>query len=146
MLPQPNEKDQLRGFICEVAEFMSDLAGDSGREFASELTQAVCSSNRLDGLRAAASDMIEWTCDLTPEEVARLDLQLESARLPTLSQMRDRRYRQIQRILDGKALRSEIDYRLLNDVLSDTESSVLSEAERQLANMLLASYHQKRDA
>jgi hypothetical protein len=109
--------------------------------FVADLKVSVGSTKQVSGLRQAAGDMVEWAVDLSPEMVERLDRRLRTAQLPTLTQMRNSQYRKVHRILAAGALRGEGEYQLLNGMLSDTESTVLSEAEIRRAEDILAKFH-----
>jgi hypothetical protein len=135
-----NERERLVGFIREVADFIlrSDSSAEGMRAQFARLEQAPSS---LAGLRAAASDMVEWCRDLTPEQVGRLDSRLGASTLPTLSRMRSREYRRLLTVLARARIQTESEYRLLEGFVSDSVAPTLSDAERSQASELLANYH-----
>lgn len=132
-----DEIEQLRGFSLAVLESL-------GVTFSQESLDPIRTTRSLRGLREAARDMVEMCQDLAADQVAALDLRLAGDRLPTLSQMRNRRYRNLLAILSRGRIQSDDEYRLVNSFASEIDSPDLSSDVRSRANVLLASYESTR--
>ena len=128
-----DEIEQLRGFSLAVLESI-------GLALSPESLEPIRTTRSLRGLREAARDMVEMCQDLTADQVAAFDLRLVDDGLPTLTQMRDRRYRSLLAILSRGRIRSDDEYRLVNSFVSDIDAPHLSPDARSKANVLLASY------
>jgi hypothetical protein len=137
------ERERFRLFILEVFTFTNAKAGlvMDARLQNDVFAQAVQTAP-LRGLRTAANDMIERSIDLPDADVAVLDERLRLLGAPTLSAMRDRRYRDLLRIIASNRIRSEEEWHLVNGFVSDGENS-LSQAERQRADELLWKYQRR---
>jgi hypothetical protein len=137
-----DERERLTGFILQTAEHL--LAQDKRPSSVASIAafrKAMTHKTPISGLRQAARDIVEWCQDLTSESVSMLDSKLAAAQLPTLSQMRSREYQRLQALLSQDRLRTAAEYELLENVLSDTAGTLLSEADRLRASQLLANYH-----
>ena len=136
-----SEKEQLRGFILNVAEqLLADTPTPEAGSFLSSIREPVARADSLAGLRDAARDMVEWCQDLGPVSVARIDQHLRAAGLPTLTAMRDRGYRHVLRILSRGRVASEEEYRLLSAFTSDHGGSELGRDDFARAEELLGAY------
>jgi hypothetical protein len=135
----------LVGFVKTVLAFQSDR---SSRVGASPLgfDQIRWKEAPLAGLRMAAADMVEWCQDVGGEDLVRLDTQLKTAQIPTLTAMRDRNYRRALQILARNAIRNEHEWHVLNGFVANVEDRVLSSMERAQAARLLLEYRRERDA
>jgi hypothetical protein len=137
-----DEKEQLRGFILHALDFVLGRQQDAqSTALLAKLREPVESSRSVAGLREASRDMIEWCQDLRTEEVGTLDRRLLRAGLPTLTVMRDRRYRALIRVLSQGRIGSEAEYRLLCSYASDVANGALSQSDRQRVERILTDYH-----
>ena len=133
MVKSTDEHEQLRGFILAVLDQV-------GASFSEEALEPIRSTRSLRGLREAARDMVEMCEDLNAEAVGALDHRLDREGLPTLSLMRDERYRGLVGILSRGRINSDDEFRLLNTYVLDVDSPHLSDAARAKANALLSEY------
>ena len=125
-----SEKERLRGFAIAVWEtFLPNLSADALEPL--RLTKSVA------GLREAVRDCVEMLQDLDGDELRRFDQKLLAASLPTLTQMRDRRFRDLQQILGRGEVRNEEEHRLVESFLADVGSQGLSETDRATAESVL---------
>ena len=143
MGPKPDEKDQLRGFVLRVVDFVVGRHSDPDAASLFANLDPIRRSQSIRGLREAASDMVEWCQDLSPELVAELDQDLSDAGLPSLSAMRDHRYRSLIGILARRRIPSESDYRLLAGYIADVDDPALSTADRDRAERMLSEFQIK---
>lgn len=86
------------------------------------------------------ADVAEWGGGLSKEQLSALDTELERAKLPSLTSMINSSHRRARRILRRGRVNSDDEYNLLNGLLCDTASSVLSLRERQLAESMIGTY------
>ena len=133
MLAPMKEADLLRGFVLTVLEHLRTAASDWALE-------PVRTTTSLSGLREAARDAIGFCEEMKFDEVRALDLILARRGLPTLSEMRDRRYQELLRILSRGRIVSADEARLVNSLVSDVDSTVVSRQSRVAAEQLLAHY------
>jgi hypothetical protein len=120
MTAKHDEREQLRHFILGVAAVM--LPRDDPQNAAAQLsgiTHSINACDSLSGLREAARDMVEWSRDLDDDDLAKLDVALSAAGAPTLTQMRDKRYRTLAKILARGRIRTDDEYRLVEGLLAD---------------------------
>jgi hypothetical protein len=94
-------------------------------------------------IKMVVSDVVEWSRDLTGEQLMILDSQLASEGLPTLSAMRNANYRTAIAVLDRGAVRNQEEWHILNALVSDTADRTLSTVERQQAERLLSEYRRE---
>ncbi len=128
-----DELNQLRGFALEVWKF-------SFGEVPDWILEPLRKSKSLRGCREAANDMVEMCQDLSEEQIADLDSKLKSKGLPSLTMMRDKRFTQFLKVLSQNRIKSNDEFRLVNNFVSDTASPFLSDSSRDAANALLAEY------
>lgn len=121
MTHKHDERQQLRQFILGVAAGMVPRDDpENGTAQFSEMTESINGCDSLTGLREAARDMVEWSRDLEGEAVANLDAALSAAGAPTLTQMRDKRYRAFAKIIARGRIRNDDEYRLVEGLLAET--------------------------
>ncbi len=84
--------------------------------------------------------MIEMSTLLAPERLAEFDAVLAREGLPSLHRLQDREKRNLSLILIRRRIRSDDEYDVVNRFLSDVDSNVLSEPERQIASQLILEY------
>lgn len=137
MVKSTDEHEQLRGFSLVVLDQL-------GSPFSEESLAPIRTTKSLRGLREAARDMVEMCEDLAANQVAALDARLARDGLPTLSEMRDRRYRNLLTVLSRGRIESDDEFRLVNSFVSDVDSPHLSGPARAKANALLGAYESNR--
>ena len=128
-----NEKDKLRGFVLTVLDYVGVTERNSSFD-------PIRRANDLRGLRTAAKDMVEMCQDLDTKRVAELDKLLKENDFPPLSEMRDRSLQRCRRILSQKKIRNDDEWRFLESYVSDVDSDVLTQGDREAANQLLGGY------
>jgi hypothetical protein len=128
-----DELEQLRGFSLAVLE-------ELGVSLSAEALEPIRASRSLRGLREAARDMVEMCQDINGDQLVALDARLARAGLPTLSLMRDHRYRAFSAVLVRGRIDSDDEFRLVNSFVSDVEVGQLSEEARATATVLLGRY------
>jgi hypothetical protein len=133
MAHSTQELEQLRGFVLAVLDYL-------GLAPSRESLEPIRTAKSLRGLREAARDMVEMCEDLAADRVSALDARLTDEGLPTLTQMRDRRYRKLLIILSRGQIKSDDECRLVNGFVADMESARLSADNRAKANALLLAY------
>lgn len=131
------ELEQLRGFSLAVLDYF-------GLALSKESLEPIRTAKSLRGLREASRDMVEMCEDLAADRVSALDARLANEGLPTLTQMRDRRYRNLLAILTRGHIKSDDEFRLVNGFVADMESPRLSDDNRTKANALLVAYESSR--
>jgi hypothetical protein len=132
-----DERQRLSRFVVVVTEFMLRDRPES-RGLLAHLEGIERAP--LGGIRMAASDMVEWCCDLKGDQLVRLDSKLSSAGLPTLSAMRNAAYRKVVAVLGRGRVRTESEWHLLNSFVGDIADRKLSAEESAQAARLLSEY------
>jgi len=132
-----DEHEQLRGFSLAVLDQL-------GSPFPEESLAPIRTTRSLRGLREAARDMVEMCQDLASDQVAALDARLARDAFPTLSQMRDRRYRSLLTVLSRGRIESADEFRLVSSFVSDADSPHLSSPTRARIDALLRAYESSR--
>ncbi|MGI9343731.1 MAG: hypothetical protein ACR2QV_12915, partial [Gammaproteobacteria bacterium] len=92
MANSSQELEQLRGFVLSIIDH-------TGLDASEADLAPIREAKNVNGMRQAARDMIEMCQDLPADEVAELDKRLEDSGLPTLTAMRDVRYRDLLQVL-----------------------------------------------
>ena len=92
MAHSTQELEQLRGFVLAVLDFL-------GLAPSRESVEPIRTAKSLRGVRDAARDMVEMCEDLAADRVRALDARLTHEGLPTMTQLRDHRYRELLTIL-----------------------------------------------
>ena len=132
-----DEIEQLRGFSLAVIDHL-------GWGVPSEALEPLRSTRSVRGLRDAARDMVEMCQDLGPDQVAALDTRLARVGLPTLTLMRDRRYRELLEVLSRGRIRSDEEFRLVNGFVSELDTPDLSLSARHAAEALMRAFEFER--
>lgn len=136
-MAQPTEKlEQLRGFVLTVLDHL-------GLALSAEALEPIRTARSIRGVREAARDMVEMCEDLGADRDSVLDARLTHDGLPTLTQMRDRRYREVLTILGRGQINSDDECRLVNGFVADTEAARLSADDSAKANVLLLAYERR---
>lgn len=131
-----NEQERLRAFILTVLEYVNIPMFDSAVE-------PIRNCNLASGLRMAMNDTVELCEDLKPEQVVELDALLSAKQLPTLTQMTDRRYVEMKKILQRNRIRSDDEWRMIEGYMGALDTKCLSAEERDRAMRLLADYENR---
>lgn len=92
----------------------------------------------------ATRDAVEMSQDLAGEQLARLDSELASKGLPTLSAMRNATYRKALAVLARGRVRTEEEWHLLNAFVVNAADGVLSPTELKNADRLIHEFRQKK--
>jgi len=92
----------------------------------------------------ATRDAVEMSQDLAGEQLARLDSELASKGLPTLSAMRNATYRKALAVLARGRVRTEEEWHLLNAFVVNAADGVLSPTELKNADRLIRQFRQKK--
>src|SRR5688500_10970973 len=120
MTTKRDERQQLRQFILGIAAVVVPRDDPvNGTAQLLEMARCINDCKSLSGLREVARDMVEWSRDLDGESVSKLDVALLTAGAPTLSQMRDKRYRTFAKILSRGHVRNDDEYRLVEGLLAE---------------------------
>ena len=92
----------------------------------------------FDGLRQAINDCIEMSFRLDREDVAKLDRQLRTLGIVTLSELRRRYSKKYAGIIERGQIRNDSEYHLIRNVLGDPSTKAVE--ERELLENLIANY------
>ena len=104
-----------------------------------EIVENFGKSKALQGLKQAINDTIEDTSRLDIESVRRLDAELLSRGILSLSELRKRYWSKYRRIIKRGSLKSETEYYLVNGLLCDLSADISSN-EREFLNNLLVEF------
>ena len=128
-----NEKEMLRGFVLTVLEL-------GNTPFFEAAIEPLRRSNNVNELRSFAADLVEMYQDMVGQDLAELDKLLLERGFPSMSEMRDRNVRRLREILSTGRIKSNDDWRFVESYLSDVDSHVLTNKDRETANKILAEY------
>lgn len=92
----------------------------------------------FNGLRQAINDCVEMSLHFDHEEVEKLDAQLRSRGIITLSELRRRYSKSYAKILKRRRIKNETEYYLLRNVLYDPTEK--APEERKLLEELISDY------
>jgi hypothetical protein len=137
------ESDKL--FIRALVEFLDTLSPGQyafGPEFARTMDAlpATLSSSQRRGLRQTVGDMLEWTKDLSPEQVMQAEAFLRSRGAPSLQVTRTRIWDPIPKIIKRGRIRNETEYYLVMSILNDTADATLTSEQREQADRLVSEF------
>ncbi len=90
------------------------------------------------GLRQAINDCVEVSFHLDHKEVAKLDDQLRSRGIVTLSELRRRYSKRYAKIVKQGQIKNDTEYYLIRNVLDDPTTKTAE--ERELLEKLIANY------
>jgi hypothetical protein len=96
----------------------------------------------FDGLRQAINDCVEMSMHFDPAEVRRLDSQLRSAGIVTLSELRRRYSKGYAKIMKRGRIKNETEYYLIRNVLHDPTEK--TPEERKSLEELISDYEARR--
>ena len=101
-----------------------------------EIVEKFGKSKALQGLKQAVNDSIEDTSELDIESVKRLDAELSSRGIISLSVLRKRYCSKYKRILKRGTIKTETEYCLINGLLCDLENGLPKEEIEALNSMV----------
>ena len=94
-------------------------------------------SKALQGLKQAIHDAIEGTSDFDFEDVKKLDSELSSKGIITLSVLRKHYWSKYKKVLKRGSIKNEIEYYLINGLVCDLSNSLKKEEKETLSSMLI---------
>jgi hypothetical protein len=133
-----SELERLKRFSETVVNALP-LSDEVGTALRSQLLLGIAEATSLRAVRTLVSDLLEWTQDLSRDDLSSLDRTLAAQSLPTLSLMRSREDKQLAGILQRGLVSNEDECRLVSARLADTAGG-LSESDRALAEQLVADF------
>jgi len=95
----------------------------------------------LQGLKQAVNDIIEETAEFNSDNVKKLDSELNSKGIVTLSALRKKYWSKYKAILKRGSIKNETEYYLINGLLCDLSSDV-SNDERDLMSKMVSDFEQ----
>ena len=98
----------------------------------------------LAGAKEAVRDLIEFVEALSDEQRAELDVRLTSRQLPTMAAIAAERGLLLKKVMSRRAVRDDVEYRFISDMLSDVDSPHLRSSDREVASAMLATYEERR--
>ena len=135
------ERERLTRFCILVIRFIFREQPES--KTLQEFERIEWNRSSLAGIRMAARDAVEWSKDLAGEQLAKLDAELASQGLPTLTAMRNVNYRKALAVLERGAVRNDEEWHMLNGLVADTSDLTLTSVEREQADRLVNEYRSK---
>ena len=90
------------------------------------------------GLLEAVNDIVEMSLPWTSAQVAEIDEQLRDRGAPTLTEVRARHARKLDRVITRGSIRNEVEYYLAKGVLDGAPEALSPEAEASLAELIIA--------
>jgi hypothetical protein len=102
-----------------------------------EIVEKFGKSKALQGLKQAINDSIEDTSELDFEDVKKLDSELSSRGIVSLSVLRKRYWSKYKKVLKRGSIKNETEYYLINGLLCDLDNGLLKEEKETLSSMLV---------
>ena len=136
------EYSQLEAFVGFYATTVWGIDPDSGihpTNVGRRIMVEVGKSKALAGLRQAANDCLEGIQDLSVEEVAALDAQLEARGILTSTELLYRYSRKYRAVVERGKIRNEAEYHVIAAVASNMAITI-DEQERQTLDAMLAGF------
>ena len=96
------------------------------------------------GLAQAINDIIQSSRHLEPEQLRKVDRELQSRGLVTLSQLRRRYSREYAKVLKKGRIANETEYYLVRGILDDNAGS-FGDGEREALAQMLVEFEQRAD-
>ena len=134
-----SEKEKIRKFSIELIKAIDSISKGL-LQSKDEMISTIEKCNNLSQLRIVLSDMLEWTQDIKGAELDGINTNLASMGLPSLSLMRDKKYKKLMNILSKSKIICDSEYNLVIAYLNDVNNSCLSENEISKANKLMVDY------
>jgi len=113
MKVQPHDYDRMRAWFAHMVSttFPSDtIAPDTGPLASLDAIAARSPARARQGLSMAINDLIEMTNGWPTEQVASTDIALVKASLPSLSEMRQRFSKAVQRAVRRGRIKDDVEY------------------------------------
>jgi hypothetical protein len=137
MKPDDFETTRLRQFCIVTLQY---LLARMPSELAGPLQTTIENLRTTPKRFLPIGDILEWTADLTGDEITSLDHTLKDASAPTLTATRLQYWsKRIPSILRRRRIRSDVEYYLLKEV-ADGSGSQLSSDQIALARSLVDAY------
>jgi hypothetical protein len=95
-------------------------------------------------VKMGINDILDWTKYLPNNEVIEIDEMLKSKKIETLTQLRDKNFKKIKKIIQKKEITNEIDYYLLINILNDENYFTMNENYRERINILISSFEARK--
>jgi len=135
------EYAKMKDFLSFFAERYLEAEGLSPEKRPIASLEALEKKSRkmaFNGLRQAINDCVEMSFHFDHLEVEKLDSQLRSRGIVTLSELRRRYSKGYAKIVKRGQIKSETEYYLVRNVLDDPTEK--APGERELLERLIASY------
>jgi hypothetical protein len=140
MRVSPDDYERMRSWFALVSvETFRDVSGGQSPVAALDAIAARSPAKARDGLGMAIADLIELTSGWTDEQTSALDRTLVAADLPTLTEVRTRFSKAVQRVVRRGRISSETEYHAVRNA---------AEFERDNAPLwqLIAAYEEQQGA
>jgi hypothetical protein len=136
-LPYAKMKDFL-AFFAERYLKVEGLSPDKQPIASLEALEKKSMKMAFDGLRQAINDCVEMSLHFDHAEVEKLDSQLRSRGIVTLSELRRRYSKRYAKIMKRGQIRNETEYYLVRNVLDDPTEK--TPEERELLEKIISNY------
>lgn len=133
------EFDELSGFLEYYSTHFLGIDREDEQHPSSclqELADKFGKPRALQGLKQAINDAIEDTSHLDLELLQRLDSELSSKGIITLSTLRRRYWEKYKRILKRGSIKNATEYHLINGLLCDLENALPVQENEALSAMI----------
>jgi len=104
-----------------------------------EIVEKYGKSKALQGLKQSINDTIEETKNFKLNDIKKLDFELTSKGIVSLSTLRQRYWSKYRKIMKRGGVRNEPEYYLVNGLLCDLSSNI-TEEERKLLSKLAGTF------
>jgi hypothetical protein len=132
-------KSFLRTFLAQAK--VGGLSPQSRAIARLEEMEQTTPARAFSGLRMAINDCIEMSAHWPAEMVSALDAELKSQSILTLSQVRQRYWSKYRSLLRRGRIRDDVEYYIVQAVLSD-QAPRMVDAERRKLEAMVAAYEQ----
>jgi uncharacterized protein with GYD domain len=132
------ELKQFFSFYSDRYLNIEGLAPESRPAACLETLEKMGMKMASNGLRQAINDCVVMSYELDHKEVAKLDDQLRSRGIITLSELRRRYSKNYAKIMKQRQITNDTEYYLLRNVLDDPTAKTAE--ERELLENLIANY------
>jgi hypothetical protein len=139
MMKNNVERLRLVGFCKTTIDYILSLSPNSD-DMKKIISEIDWNKIKLVEARMMANDMIEWGSTLSKDQISVLDSILQTSGFPTFTVMKYRNYRKFLKILSRGFIKSESEFYLIQNFLSDADSKDFSEEELTQAEKLSRAY------
>jgi hypothetical protein len=139
MMKNNVERLRLVGFCKTTIDYILSLSPNSD-DMKKIISEIDWNKIKLVEARMMANDMIEWGSTLSKDQISVLDSILQTSGSPTFTVMKYRNYRKFLKILSRGFIKSESEFYLIQNFLSDADSKDFSEEELTQAEKLSRAY------